>query len=277
MEKMPIGVFASIGAGLGAGIEKVKLLGIPTVQIHAPGKDRRTQAEADAVRKAFADANITISLVFCGFTGESYASIQAVRDTVGLVPMATRAARAQEVREIAQWAKWVGGPGIGIHVGFIPENAADPSYKDLVKTVAGLCDHCAGLGLRMHLETGQETADTLYRFIQDVKKPNLAVNFDPANMILYGSGEPIAALKKVGRWVKSCHCKDAKWSAEPGKVWGVETPLGEGQVGIETFVKTLASFGYEGPLTIEREISGDKQFQDIRNGMALLQKIKATL
>ena len=46
----------------------------------------------------------------------------------------------------------------------------------------------------VHLETGQETADGLLQFIADVGRDNLFVNFDPANMILYGTGEPIEAL-----------------------------------------------------------------------------------
>ena len=97
-----------------------------------------------------------------------------------------------------------------------------------------LCDHCHANHQNLHLETGQEDADTLLKFIGDVGRDNLFVNFDPANMILYGSGEPIEALWKVGRFVRSVHCKDAKWAARPGKEWGAEMPLGEGDVGMET-------------------------------------------
>ena len=117
----------------------------------------------------------------------------------------------------------------------------------------------------------------LLRFINDVGRDNLGINFDPANMILYGAGEPIAALQKAGKYVKSCHCKDARASKSPGVEWGVETPLGEGEVGIETFVCTLVSFGYDGALTIEREISGERQVADIQKAIALLTAIKAKL
>ena len=105
----------------------------------------------------------------------------------------------------------------------------------------------------------------------------MAVNFDPANMILYGSGEPIPALKKVGKYVKSVHCKDAKWAANPGKEWGVETPLGEGDVNIELFLSTLKEIGYFGPLTIEREISGEQQKKDIAAAVQLLKELRAKL
>ena len=77
-------------------------------------------------------------------------------------------------------------------------------------------------------------------------------------MILYGTGEPIEALKKVGKYVRSIHCKDAKWAAEDRAARsGAEVPLGEGDVGMENYLRTLKEIGYDGPLTIEREIPHD--------------------
>ena len=118
---------------------------------------------------------------------------------------------------------------------------------------------------------------TLLRFIGDVGRDNIAINFDPANMILYGAGEPIAALKAAGSYVKSMHCKDATWAANPGQEWGEETPLGQGDVGMENFVRTLKEIGYEGPLTIEREISGDQQKKDIAQAVKLLEQLRADI
>ena len=109
------------------------------------------------------------------------------------------------------------------------------------------------------------------RFIGDVERDNLFINFDPANMILYGSGEPIEALEKVGRWVKSVHCKDGTWAAHPGQEWGTEVPLGEGDVGMERYLRTLDKIGYRGPLTIEREIpqeSGPSKGRDRPRALA---------
>jgi sugar phosphate isomerase/epimerase len=139
-----------------------------------------------------------------------------------------------------------------------------------------ICDHCKKLGQNVHLETGQEPADVLLRFIGDVDRGNLFINFDPANMILYGCGEPIAALRQVGRYVRSVHFKDAKWAAKPGQEWGAETPLGEGDVGMETFLRTLKEIGYTGPLTIEREIpqEPDRQKAEIGRGLGLLDALK---
>jgi sugar phosphate isomerase/epimerase len=139
-----------------------------------------------------------------------------------------------------------------------------------------VCDHLAANGQTLHLETGQETADDLIAYIQDVGKSNLFINFDPANMILYGTGEPIAALKKVGRYVRSIHCKDGKWAQNPGKEWGQEVPLGDGDVGMENYLRTLKDIGYDGPLTIEREIpqEPERQKAEIGRAIKLLSELK---
>ena len=105
--------------------------------------------------------------------------------------------------------------------------------------------------------------------MDDVACDNLFVNFDPANMILYGTGEPIEALIKLGKRVRSIHCKDANWADNPGKEWGQEVPLGQGQVGIQKYLETLRTIGYEGPLTIEREIPQDPERQTSEIGGAI--------
>ncbi len=105
---------------------------------------------------------------------------------------------------------------------------------------------------------------------------NLFVNFDPANMILYGAGEPIPALEKLGSRVRSIHCKDATWSDRPGETWGAEVPLGDGDVDMEAFLKTLKKIGYDGPLTIEREIpqEPERQKAEIGRAIELLERLK---
>ncbi len=274
---MPVGVFASAGAGLGAALEKVLELQVPTAQVHVPGPDERTEERAREVAEAFGDAGVEVSLVFCGFAGDRYDTIQVVRETVGLVPPATRAERLEAARQMADFAAWLGAPGIGIHVGFVSEDWHSPEFAAIADAVTELADHCDSLGLTMNLETGQETADTLLHLLQTVDRENLRVNFDPANMILYGSGQPMPALRKVSDYVASVHCKDAVWSDGPGEDFGREVPLGEGEVDIRRFVATLAEIGYAGPLTIEREVSGQRQIDDIRKGIELLRDIKREL
>lgn len=269
MEKWPLGVFASIDAGLGVKLEVARELGVPTIQLHAPAKSSRTPDRAKAFLARLKEAGITLTAVFGGFEGESYADIPTTARTVGLVPPETRAARTQEMREIADFAKLLGVAVVALHIGFVPHDPHESRYNEIIKTTQQVCDHCRGNGQALHLETGQETAGDLLRFIGDVGRDNLFINFDPANMILYGSGEPIAALEKVGKYVRSVHCKDGKWAANPGREWGREVPLGEGDVGMENYMRTLDRIGYTGPLTIEREIAQEPERQKTEIGHAI--------
>lgn len=279
MEKWPIGVFASLDAGLGVKLEVARDLGVPTIQLHAPHKATRTKENADAFLQRLKEYGIRLTAVFCGFEGESYADIPTVEKTVGLVPPGPRAERLQEAKEIADFAKVLGCNVVGLHIGFVPHDRDSQLYKEAVEVARNLCDHCKQNGQAIHLETGQETADGLLAYIADVQRDNLHINFDPANMILYGNGEPIEALKKVGKHVRSVHCKDGKWAKNPGQEWGQEMPLGQGDVGFENFLRTLNEIGYTGPLTIEREIpqEPERQKAEISHAIQLLDSLKAKL
>ncbi len=275
--KHPIGAFIIVDDGLNVRLDAAKKLGIRTAQILAPPANRRETADVRILQEKFEKANVKITTVFCGFEGESYANIPTVQETVGLVPLETRFPRFDETKAISDFAAELGVGVTALHLGFIPEKSDTVAHRDIVELTQQLCDYCQQNAQRLHLETGQETAESLFQFIQDVNRKNLAVNFDPANMILYGSGQPIPALKLLSGHVKSVHCKDAKWAANPGKEWGEEVLLGEGDVNIELFLKTLKQIGYEGPLTIEREISGEQQIKDIEKSVALLQRLRSEI
>ncbi|MCC9604457.1 sugar phosphate isomerase/epimerase [Blastopirellula sp. JC732] len=269
MAKWPLGVFASIDAGLGVQLSVVEELGVPTIQLHAPAKESRTADNAAKFLAKLESIGVTLTCVFGGFEGESYADIPTTKETVGLVPPATRAERLAEMKEIADFARVLDCDVVGLHVGFIPHDKTDPMFGEVVAVTQELCDHCQGNEQYLHLETGQESAEGLLGFIAAVDRPNLRVNFDPANMILYGTGNPIEALKAIGKHVGSVHCKDAKWSDQPGVTWGTEMPLGQGDVGMEEFLRTVKEIGYTGPLTIEREIPQEPERQKAEIGAAL--------
>ena len=273
MSLFPLGAFIICDEGLDLRLQTAQKLGLATAQILAPSSEGRTAAQINELKAKFDNAGIDITVVFCGFPGESYADIPTVKKTIGLVPEETRAERLKEAKSISDFTKAMGVDVIGLHIGFIPESESDKIYPQVVAVAQELCDYAASNKQRVHLETGQETAPTLLRFFHDVNRPNLAVNFDPANMILYGSGEPIEALKLVGEHVKSVHCKDAIWAEKPGQEWGEEVPLGAGDVNMELFLQTLKEIGYVGPLTIEREISGEEQAKDIEKGVSLLKTL----
>ncbi len=136
MDKWPLGVFASIDAGLGVKLEVAHELGVPTIHLHAPHATTRTKQHAERFLARLKELGIRISVVFGGFEGESYADIPTVARTVGLVPPATRAERLKEMKEISDFARLLGVDAVALHVGFVPHDAADPQYGELVAAVA---------------------------------------------------------------------------------------------------------------------------------------------
>jgi sugar phosphate isomerase/epimerase len=276
MGSWEIGVFASVNAGLGVSWDVISQVGVPTIQLHAPHPEQRNKETALRLRSQLDSMNVTCTAVFGGFEDESYADIPTVVRTVGLVPEKTRADRLAQMMAISDFARALGCDTVALHLGFVPHEVTSPDFGPIVDVTTRLCDHCRGNEQFLHLETGQETADCLLTFISEVGRDNLKINFDPANMILYGTGEPIETLRKVGHRVRSVHCKDALWSEQPGKTWGTEVALGTGSVGLRDYLQTLKDIGYVGPLTIEREIPQDPQRQlaEIGSAVRLLESLR---
>lgn len=273
MREMSVGIMLGVGDNPRDSFEKANRVGVDNAQFGCPADKYLAGEGLDELRQLITDSGVTITVVFCGFEGESYADIPAVQRTVGYVPEATRLARLDKTRQISDFARAMGVDYVAAHIGFVPEEPDNPTYGQMVEAVREVCDYCKGNGQCFSLETGQETAETLLEFIKDVDRDNLRVNFDPANMILYGSGEPIAALKLVGKYVTSVHCKDGTWPTEKDQL-GHETPLGEGDVGIPKLIATLKEIGYKGPLTIEREITGEQQIADMIVAKEYLERLR---
>ncbi|TWU27363.1 sugar phosphate isomerase/epimerase family protein [Bythopirellula polymerisocia] len=275
----PLGVFTSIDAGLGVNFDVLADLQLTTIQLHAPKAERRSPEEVAEVTERLQRLGIRVTCVFAGFAGESYADIPTVERTVGLVPAETREERVKELLEIADFASQLGVKAVGLHLGFVPHDPKEETYQQVVQMMREVCDYCDKQDQAIHLETGQEPADVLEGFLETVGRENLFVNFDPANMILYGCGEPLPALERIGRFVRSVHCKDAKWSDRPGETWGTEVALGEGDVDFTQFMRILEMIRYTGPLTIEREIPQNpaRQLEEIGSGVELLRRTMQSL
>jgi sugar phosphate isomerase/epimerase len=276
METWPIGVFTRLDGVRGFELARARELGISTIQLFAPRSPARTDERARQIVDQLRQLEINLTAVFGGFEGESYADILTVARTVGLVPPQTREERLVEMQSIADFAHLLGCRVVALHLGLVPHETHDPQYLAAVAVTRALCDHCCRMGQALHLETGQESADVMLSFIRSVDRDNLFINFDPANMILYGSGDPIVALKTLGSYVRSVHCKDAKWASRPRVDWGRETPLGEGDVGMETFLRALDEIGYDGPLTIECEFAEDvdRRYAEFQRAVNLLKTLK---
>ena len=274
MKPMDVGVFLCSTAIEDPFESATKLheLGVNNTQIGPLALGFYTDENADRLKAHLADLGITPTTLFVGFPGESYASMAAVKETVGLVVPDKLEERVAIMQRAIDFTARLGAPRVALHVGFVPTDPSDPVYVDLVEVIQEIADSCAEQGLGFSLETGQETAEELLEFIHAVDRPNLGINFDPANLILYGKDRPIEALEMVQDHVVSCHCKDGVWPTVEGEL-GSEMPLGEGQVDIPAFVAKLQEIGYEGPLTIERE-AGDDRIGDILRAKELLERLR---
>lgn len=275
LREMEIGVMFWAGRDPAETLRELKSLGVRCGQIGVPG-DMNLTGAAPGWKAALDSEGFALVTAFCSYIGENYADIPTVQRTVGFIPRATRAAREARTLQVSDFAAELGVPGIATHIGFVPEDTRDEDYIGVRELVRRICDHAAKNKQTFALETGQESAETLRGFLIDVNRPNLGINFDPANMILYGTGDPIAALSTLAMHVLSVHCKDGDWPPRNiAGALGKEKPLGQGWVGIEQFVAKLREIGYKGPLCIEREVEDpEERRRDIAMGVKLLERIR---
>jgi sugar phosphate isomerase/epimerase len=207
------------------------------------------------------EAGVTIVSGMFGMIGEDYTTLETIRLTGGVAPDATWEQNLGNTRAAAALAHGLGLPLVTFHAGFLPHDSGDPDYRKLKSRILQLAEIFAARGIDLALETGQETAAALRAFLEDLACPNLGVNFDPANMILYAKGDPIAAMRTLGPWIRQVHLKDAIATAVPG-TWGAEVVAGTGQVPWPEFFATLDELGFAGNICIERE-AGTQRAADI--------------
>jgi L-ribulose-5-phosphate 3-epimerase len=192
--------------------------------------------------------------------------------TICLVPRETRRARIDALKQVSDFAKMMKISQVQTHCGFIPENPKDPWYEETVLAIREVGRHCGGNRQDFLMETGQETPTTLSRALHDVGLPNLGVGLDTANLILYGKANPVDALEIIGPYVKSVHAKDGMWPTDPMKL-GREVLIGKGKVDFPKVLAKLQQLGYRGAITIEREISGPEQMEDVKKEKEYLERI----
>jgi len=249
-------------------------LGIDVVQIACGDPHHAAWDEGDRLPEAARAAGFRMTGAMLGFPGEDYTTPQTIQKTGGFGDPATRPERLERFQWALDRTKALGLSDLMLHAGFIPE-PREPDRKPFLDTLAKVSDLAKTKGITVAFETGQETADLLRRTLDELKCPNLKVNFDPANMLLYDKGDPLRAVEILGPDIRSVHVKDANRTKVPG-TWGEEVPLGQGQVNIKQWVKTLKKVGYSGPLCIEREVGNQEQrVADIAHGIRYLRECLA--
>lgn len=252
--------------------EKIRDLDLQTCQVCVWNPSLYTEKNSVVIREASESTGVTVSTLWAGWTGPSVWNFYDGPLTLGLVPVAYRAHRLKELMTASDFALQLGVANIATHVGFLPENPNDADYIGVIAALRNLAQHLKSRDQHFLLETGQETPTTLVRAIEDVGTGNVGINFDTANLILYGKAASLDAVELFGKYVRDVHCKDGLFPAD-GHNLGREVPLGQGKANIEAVVRHLASIGYSGSLTIEREITGEEQIRDIITARDLLRAI----
>jgi sugar phosphate isomerase/epimerase len=249
-------------------------LGIDVVQIACGDPHHAAWEEGERMPEAALIAGFRMTGAMLGFPGEDYTTPQTIQKTGGFGDPALRPERLQRFGWALERTRALGLTDLMLHAGFLPE-PGDPARKAFLDTLAKVSGLAEAKGVTVAFETGQETADLLRRTLGELKCPNLKVNFDPANMLLYDKGDPIRAVEILGSDIRSVHVKDANRTKVPG-TWGEEVPLGAGQVNIKKFVQTLKKAGYQGPLCIEREVGNQQErLRDIAHGIRYLRECLA--
>ena len=269
MSKIKLGVIAPLSKGPEKELQKAHDLGLPTCQIVCWNPDLFTEEMATRLIDASKKYDVEVTTIWTGYPGRTVWNFIEGPLTIGLVPPEHRAERVATLKKGVDFAARVGVSSITTHAGFIPENPNNPLYQDTLQALDEVVTYCKERDVAFCFETGQETPVTLLRVIEDLGGQNLGINLDPANLLMYGKANPVDALDVFGQYVVGVHAKDGEYPTN-GRELGVEKPLGEGRVHFDLLVPKLKALGYTGALTIEREIGGPKQIEDIKRAIKIL-------
>jgi len=251
-------------------ITKLQATGIRRVQL-ALDPLRDNPAVWGATPELFHQNGLTVVSGMFGCVGEDYSTLDAIRVTGGIAPDTTWGQNWTNIQATATLAQRLGLKLVTFHAGFMPHDENDPNFAKMLRRLAETADVFKAVNISLGLETGQETAPVLAQLLQKLKRTNVGVNFDPANMILYDKGDPIAALRTLGPSIRAVHIKDARRTKVPG-TWGEEVTVGTGEVDWKAFFATLRELNYTGDFVIERE-AGSQRVADIRTAKDVVAKM----
>ena len=247
-------------------------LGVTATQIACGDPHHARWVEGDDFPQVARDSGLVFTGAMLGFPGEDYTTPQTIQRTGGFGDPATRSERLERLRWGIDRTVALGLTDLTLHAGFLPE-ATHPDRAAMLAALAEAGRMAGDRGVTLAFETGQESALLLRITLDELGSPWLKANFDPANMLLYDMGDPIHAVEILGERIRSVHVKDACHPTIPGQ-WGQEVPLGQGEVNIPQFLRTLRAQGYSGPLMVEREVgTGPARLADIRAGLELIQQV----
>ncbi len=271
---MELGVFVNLVENMEEAFAKVKSYGFSNCQLSCWNLRLMNADFAPRVKAAAEKYGVTISACWCGWSGQKCWTLDEGPLTLGIVPLRFREMRIRELKKGMDFAKELGVTDVITHVGYFPEVVSSTEYKDMVIAIKDLAEYALKNNQYFLFETGQETPITLKRVIDEVATGNLGINLDPSNLITSGKGNPIDALTVFGQHVRGVHAKDGCIPTNEYRNGGIQVRVGEGDVNFPVFLKRLKEVGYDGPLTIECEVTGSTDHDgDLLHAKAYLEKL----
>jgi sugar phosphate isomerase/epimerase len=257
MKKRNVGVFIeSFRLGVRSGILKAKELGVDGFQVYVTGGEMAPEALSASGRAAFrkfvADEGLVISAL-CADYGRGFLDPAKNDETIAMT------------KACLDLAVDLGTNVVTSHIGTLPPDKKDPKWKAGLQAITEVAKYGASKGVWFASETGPESGTHLQRFLDQIPGGVCKVNFDPANLVMNGF-DHLAAVKELKPYIVHTHAKDG--------LKGVmkEVPLGDGAVDFPKYLALLDEIGYDGFLTIEREV-GDDPVGDITKAIRFLRAL----
>lgn len=277
MAKFQIGVIIdSFRVDTATAVKKAAQVGAQGIQVYATNgemaPENMTKSKRDDFRALVRDNGLVISAL-CGDLGGGFGNRE------------DNPAKLEKSKRILDLAKELGTDIVTTHIGVVPENADVERYKIMQEACYELSRYADSIDAHFAIETGPETSIVLKGFLDALNSTGVAVNLDPANLVMVTGDDPAKAVYNLKKYIVHTHAKDGvrHFYKDPEIVYGIkkdplvtgsnfeEVPLGEGSVPWKEYLAALEDIGYKGFLTIEREV-GDNPERDIRTAVEFLKE-----
>lgn len=278
MYQFPIGVIIdSFRTDIKTAVKKAAEVGAQGIQVYSTRGEMAPENLTTSKRKEFTSLVAENGLVISALCGDLGGGGFTVKEN--------NPDKIKRSKDILYLAKELGTDVVTTHIGVVPEDVNHDRYKILQEACHELAEFADSLEAHFAIETGPETSAVLKTFLDSLESKGVAVNLDPANLVMVTGDDPVGAVYNLRDYIVHTHAKDGRqiWYQDPEVVYGIkkpviirensfeELPLGEGDVDWPKYLAALEDIGFKGFLTIEREV-GDNPEEDIRNAVLFLKK-----
>ena len=266
MYNFPIGVMLdSFRLPVKEAIEKTVKIGAHGFQMYATYGEHSPENMTPAKIRELLDMVKSNGLVFsalCGDLGHGFGDKDKNPELI------------EKSKRILDLAKELETDIVTTHIGVVPSDPSHERYKIMQEACFELSRYADSVNAHFAIETGPETSETLKTFLDSLDSTGVAVNLDPANLVMVTGDDPVKAVHTLQKYIVHTHAKDGikLHDGNPEYIYGIlhpvpaemqgieyfrEVPLGKGSVDFPAYLKALEEIGYRGFLTIEREAGKD--------------------